>query len=192
MKMNRFRISKKDGSVIIGALLIIAIIIPFFIFAYEMATLIVLKEKAQNIADNISLSSVLEIDEFEIRERNLKIDETKAKETAKKVFNESYSYINKDSTYLKIPQLEVYILNEHKDSLTIEDYTVSFKKYPILVVYTELQLKNKMIFFKDTKIKNISKSQVYSVVDLKKMEKDEMENITLKQIYNDLLRFENR
>lgn len=154
------RLKKKDGAIVMGALLIIALLIPFFVFSYETVTLLILKEKSQNIADNIASSAVLEVDiDLNIlKSSTVKIDKTKAINTANLVFQESYKNISSDSIYFNKPKLEVYVLNNPGESCTILDKTISYENNPAVVVYTELTFKNKLIFYKDIKIRSMSRS----------------------------------
>lgn len=178
---------RKDGSILMGGILLIAIIIPFFIFAFESATLLILKEKTQNIADNIASASIMELDENWIRIGVIRIDEKNANKLANRIFNESYSFVKKDSLYFDTFDMKVSALNKNGDRFVYNGNEIKYKDSPSLIVVTELKLKDSMIFYKDVKISSLSKSRVYRdgrVIDIIAC--------LLTGRYDDCLKFENR
>lgn len=193
--MNKLR--EKDGSVIMGALLIFALLIPFFVFSYETATLLILKEKSQNIADNIASSAILEVDMDLLKSNDLKINKSKAINTANRIFEESYKNITSKSIYLNKPELEIFVLNNPGESCSVLGQTIYYEENPSVVIYTELSFKNDMIFYKDIKVRSVSRGRVNSTID------DHIDHlgciggillrlIPSKYLYNRFLEFENR
>lgn len=176
------RLKKQDGSMIIGWLLLTTILIAFFIFAYESALLFIEKEKLQNIADNISSAAILEIDEREFENGELQIHETNALLSTNRLLDETFKDGEK-------PYTELYVLNNDGDKVLIEDTEFQFKENPSVIFFIKSKSNRDYAFFKETEINVVSRSQVYSTVNLKEFD---FKSVDKKTFYNNILKFENR
>lgn len=172
----------KKGSIFIGMLLVISVIIPFFIFTYESAILYSTKNRLDSISKNITSSAILMLDEEKtINFGMLSIDNEGAKYVANKIFDESLSSIKSNSHYFNNPTINFTAENGNDESVNAE-------------VELVIKLKRDFVFFKDISIVSKSYSRAYSIEDLgflRELDEDESDLISWTDILK-MIRFETR
>lgn len=179
------KLKTKRGSMTIGWLLIISILIVFFLFSLETALLFIEKEQLQNLVDNVAYAAVLEINEEKLINGDIQIHENNAYISSERVFNERYL----GERVSDIPYHELYILNQEGDKVLIEGVEFFYKENPFVIFYLKEKSSKHFTFFKNVDITVVGIAQVSSPIDLK--DKD-LSHIEIKDIYNEVLRFEGR
>lgn len=166
------KIKRKEGSIIIGLMFLILVVIIMFVFAYEVAILLIIKDKSDNIVKNMSSSLILNIDKEKVRQGIVDIDRVEGESIVKKIKEESY------------PELSMF-----KDPLVNINYNNNGPNEVEVVVAIELPLKNDLIFFKNINIKSRSQHRAYSDIELSELEIEALEEMSWEEIWN-LLVFE--
>lgn len=143
-------VKKKNGSIIIGFLFFVTIIIFLFIFAYETALMFIMKQKSDNIARDISSSIILNVDtEKMIKEGKINLNKNKAEIIAEKILDNSYKGLN---MFTK-PSIDI-IYNNSSD-----------KEIDIFVL-TKIQSKEGFAFYKDVEIVSTSQHKAHTELPL--------------------------
>lgn len=167
-----YKIKSKEGSIIIGLMLLVSIIILLFAFAYETALLFIAKNKSDNVTQNISSSLILNIDKNKAKKGIIDINKIEGEKIAEKILKNSY----KKSSIFEKPLIGFAYINKNQNEVQV-------------TVTIQLPLKKQLIYFKNVTIKSQSRYRVYSKIDLKNLTPEELNKMTWKEIW-DLLAFE--
>lgn len=144
------KIRKKEGSIMIGIMFLVLLIIITFVFGYEVGLLLIAKDKNDSIAKNMSSSLILNIDKERIRQGIVDIDRFEGESIVRKIKEESYS---KQSKIFDEPVVDISYSNNGPNEVEV-------------IVTTELPLKNDLVFFKDISIKSRSRHRAYIETEL--------------------------
>lgn len=159
---------KKEGSIIIGLMILVLIVITMFVFAYEVAILFIAKEKNDSIAKNMSSSLILNIDEYKARQGVIDIDRSRGEYIVKKIKEESYP---KELSIFDSPLVDIDYSNNSPNEIKV-------------TIITELPLKDDLVFFKDISIKSKSEHIAYSKIDLSMLEPEMLEQMAWEDIWD--------
>ena len=176
---------EKVGSISIGYLVLFTGVILLFVLCFEFMTSYILKIGLQSVADTLSYSGIVMIDEEQsLSTGTPHIDEDRARERIMRLFEATYPNTGQ-LTSVYAPTISIDIINVDSSGIGRNPY-YGIISNPSIVVEMEIKLK-RGIFIKDgTPIRVISKSQVYLLEESEQAVKATPE--TLKE----RLKFENR
>lgn len=155
------KIEEKKGSIIIGLMLLVVVIVSLFVFAYETALLLIMKQRSDNIAKNISSSLILNIDKDKaVNQGIIDIDKDRGEEIAQQILEKSYA----ESEIFTKPNMKITYENNNSNEV-----------HSIVII--SFSLKEKLVFYKDATIISKSEYKAYTEMQLQEIGKEELEEI---------------
>lgn len=160
-------IKDKEGSMMIGIILIIAMLAPLFLFGYEVSLMYLIKGRIDSHATNISSTiAISSIDEDELYQGRIALDEEKVAERVSETLKEGF---------------------KGNQVINIEDVDVStYKDGDKLIFNTTVKsrLLENFKFFKGSEIKSNGIIKVYFKNEI---DSEDIEFMTIKDMHNNIM-----
>lgn len=152
-----FNLNNKKGSASISIMLVMAIICLFFVFSFETASLLIVKQKNESLAKNLASSLAINVDKSKLMEQGeLDIDRANAEIIADTILSNSNI---KSNIFRSVTTTETY---EHIGAGEV-----------ITTVRADLYAKRVLLFYKDVSIS--SEVSFRTFIDNDALKVDEMD-----------------
>ena len=155
------------GFMSIYLILFLAVFIPIMFFlVIDLPQFMAMNRKAKGALDNASSTAITRINEDKTTEGILEINETEARNIAKKVIVETFNLnddltVNENSSIPDTPKIEILIVNNPNERPYHETPNGKFYfKNPSVLIYAEIPVEASFFKFAKKTIKYTSVSQV--------------------------------